>query len=94
MPSAPDGLTPAEVAERWARGQVNDVPAAPSRTVGQIVRANVFTRFNALLGSMLVMILIVGPIQDALFGGVLIANAAVGIYQELRANEPSTAWRC
>ncbi|MGH2591833.1 MAG: hypothetical protein ACRDGW_13700, partial [Actinomycetota bacterium] len=46
-----DGLSQAEVAERIARGQVNDVPAAPSRTVAQIVRANVFTRFNALLGS-------------------------------------------
>ena len=84
MPAA-DGLTAREVAERVARGQVNDVPAVPSRTVGQIVRANVFTRFNALLGSLLVVILIVGPIQDALFGFVLVANAGVGIYQELRA---------
>jgi cation-transporting ATPase E len=80
-----DGLTGAEVAERVARGQVNDVPAAPSRTVREIVRANVFTRFNALLGSLLVVILVVGPIQDALFGLVLIANAVVGIVQELRA---------
>ncbi len=80
-----EGLTRAEVAERVARGQVNDIPSTPSRTVRQIVRANVFTRFNALLGSMLVVIAIVGPIQDALFGGVLIANAAIGIYQEVRA---------
>lgn len=79
------GLAETEVAERVARGQVNDVPAAPSRTVREIVRANVLTRFNALLGSLLVVILIVGPIQDALFGGVLIANAAIGIMQELRA---------
>jgi cation-transporting ATPase E len=85
MPVALDGLTAAEVAERRASGQVNDVPTAPSRTVREIVRANVLTRFNALLGSMLVVILIVGPIQDALFGFVLIANAAVGIFQELRA---------
>ncbi|HEU4831238.1 MAG TPA: HAD-IC family P-type ATPase [Actinomycetota bacterium] len=84
MPAA-EGLTAQEVAERVARGQVNDVPAVPSRTVGQIVRANVFTRFNALLGSLLVVTLFVGPIQDALFGFVLIANAGVGIYQELRA---------
>jgi magnesium-transporting ATPase (P-type) len=80
-----EGLTRQEVAERVARGQVNDVPAVPSRTVGQIVRANVLTRFNALLGSLLVVILVVGPIQDALFGFVLIANAGVGIFQELRA---------
>jgi cation-transporting ATPase E len=73
------------VAERVARGEVNDVPAAATRTVAQIVRANVFTRFNALLGAMLVLILIVGPPQDALFGVVLVANAMIGIVQELRA---------
>jgi len=79
------GLSAAEVADRVARGEVNRVPAAPSRTVGQIVRANVFTRFNALLGGMLVLILLVGPFQDALFGLVLIANTSIGIVQELRA---------
>ena len=84
MPAG-EGLTAQEVAERVAHGQVNDVPAVPTRTVGQIVRANIVTRFNALLGSLLVVILIVGPIQDALFGFVLVANAGIGIYQELRA---------
>jgi cation-transporting ATPase E len=79
------GLTAAQVADRISRGEVNDVPAAPTRSVAQIVRANIFTRFNAILGAMLAVILVVGPIQDALFGFVLIANAAIGIVQELRA---------
>ncbi len=79
------GLTSADVADRVARGQVNDVPAAPTRTVAQIVRSNVFTRFNAILGAMLAVIVVVGPFQDALFGLVLIGNAAIGIFQELRA---------
>ncbi len=79
------GLDEAGVRDRVLRGEVNDVPATPSRTVRDIVRANILTRFNALLGGLLVVILIVGPFQDALFGGVLIANAAVGIFQELRA---------
>jgi cation-transporting ATPase E len=79
------GLGGAEVDERRARGEVNDVPLAPTRTVGEILRANLLTRFNALLGGMLLVILIVGPIQDALFGGVLVANALIGIAQELRA---------
>ncbi|HEX3298851.1 MAG TPA: HAD-IC family P-type ATPase [Actinomycetota bacterium] len=79
------GLSAADVAERGEHGDVNRVPAAPTRTVGQIVRANVFTRFNALLGAMLVLILIVGPLQDALFGLVLVANTLIGIVQELRA---------
>ena len=50
-----------------------------------IVSANVFTRFNALLGALFVVVVIVAPPQDALFGGVIIANTAIGIIQELRA---------
>ena len=83
--SASEGLTASQVRERVRAGQVNDVPARPSRTVDEIVRANVFTRFNALLGGLLAVILIVGPYQDALFGVVLVANTLIGIVQELRA---------
>ncbi|HEY7105017.1 MAG TPA: HAD-IC family P-type ATPase [Acidimicrobiia bacterium] len=79
------GLTEAEVRERVARGAVNDTGERTSRTIGEILRANVFTRFNAILGVLLVVILIVGPIQDATFGIILVANAAIGIVQELRA---------
>ena len=79
------GLTSAEVADRVARGLRNDVPDAPTRTVAEIVKANVFTRFNFLVGGLLVVILIVGPLNDALFGGVIIANTLIGIVQELRA---------
>jgi cation-transporting P-type ATPase E len=79
------GLTAAEVADRVARGLVNDVPSAPTRTIGEIVGGNLFTRFNLLLGSLLAVILVVGPLQDALFGLVIVANTVVGIVQELRA---------
>ena len=79
----PTGLTAAEVQERVARGAVNDTGERTSRTVGEIVRANVFTRFNAILGAMLAVIVVVGPIQDATFGLVLFANAAIGIIQEV-----------
>jgi cation-transporting P-type ATPase E len=79
------GLTAAEVADRVARGLVNDVPSAPTRTIGEIVRSNLFTRFNLLLGSLLAVILVVGPLQDALFGLVIVANTVVGIVQEVRA---------
>ena len=79
------GLTATEVAERAAAGLVNAVPDAPSRTFGQIIRANVFTRFNLLMGTLLAIVLSLGALKDALFGGVVIANAVVGIVQELRA---------
>ena len=83
--SAEHGLTAAEVDERISRGAVNDVPAAPSRTTAQIVRANVFTRFNALIGSLFVVVVACGAYRDVLFAGVLVANTLIGIVQELRA---------
>ncbi|MGD9989852.1 cation-translocating P-type ATPase [Pseudonocardia sp.] len=79
------GLTAAQVAERIAAGRTNDVPARASRTVGEIVRANVFTRFNAIVGVLFAIILVIGPIQDGLFGFVIIINTGIGIFQELRA---------
>src|SRR6478609_8720381 len=44
------GLTSAEVAERTSRGQVNATEQATSRPLWTIIKSNVFTRFNALLG--------------------------------------------
>jgi cation-transporting ATPase E len=78
-------LTPADVATRTAAGQTNDIAQRTSRSVGEILRANIVTRFNFLLGSLLVVILAVGEPQDGLFGIVLVANALIGIVQELRA---------
>ena len=82
-----DGLSAVEVQKRIDRGQINDIPHGTSRTVGEIVRANIFTRFNVLLGVLVVVVLFVAPIQDALFGFVLVANASIGIVQELRAKQ-------
>ncbi len=82
-PSA--GLSSAEVASRIRAGQTNAGGERSSRTFGEILRANVFTRFNAILGAMLVAILAVGQPQDALFGIVLVSNALIGIVQEVRA---------
>src|SRR6185437_1540090 len=83
--SANHGLSSAEVEQRRARGLANRVDARPSRTLAEIVRANLLTRFNAILGVMFVVILIVGPLQDAVFGFIVIANTTIGIVQEVRA---------
>ena len=79
------GLTAAQVAERVAAGQTNDTGAASSRTIGAIVRANVLTRFNAILGALFVLVLVAGSVVDGLFGIVLIVNSAIGIAQEYLA---------
>ncbi len=80
-----NGLTADEVAQRVANGQTNDVPDRASRSVKDIVRGNVFTRINAILGVLLIIVLSTGSIIDGMFGLLIIANSGIGIIQEIRA---------
>ena len=79
------GLDAAEVAQRTAQGKVNRTDDRSSRTVGEIVRANVLTRFNALIAALMGVVLALGEWRDALFGFVMVLNIGVGIFQEWRA---------
>lgn len=79
------GLTAAQVAERERTGRTNDLPPTSGRTTWDIVRANVFTRINAILGILLAIVLTTGSLINAAFGLLIVANSAVGIVQELRA---------
>ena len=79
------GLTAEQVRERVARGETNAVRVKTSRPLLHIIRANVFNRFNALLGSLAVITLLLDSPRDALFGMVLVFNTLIGIVQELRA---------
>lgn len=79
------GLTAAEVDERRRDGRTNDVPDRASRSVRDIVRANVFTRINAILGVLFVLVMATGSVIDGMFGLLIVANSAVGIIQEIRA---------
>ncbi|MGY1605037.1 HAD-IC family P-type ATPase [Geodermatophilus sp. SYSU D00815] len=84
-PTPPAGLSGAEVAERVAAGLTNAATVRTSRTVLEIVRANVLTFFNGLLAALWVVAALTGRWQNALFGGVVVANAAIGVVQEVRA---------
>ncbi|MEJ7651703.1 MAG: HAD-IC family P-type ATPase [Nakamurella sp.] len=79
------GLTANQVAERTASGRTNAVDTRSSRSVWEIIKANVLTRFNAILGALFVLILITGSIADGLFGLILVANSLIGIVQEVLA---------
>ena len=81
------GLSDAEVAARVAEGKTNDVPNRASRSVGDIVRANVLTRINAILGVLFAIVLATGSLINGLFGLLIVANSAIGIIQELRAKK-------
>jgi len=81
------GLSDAEVAARVAEGKTNDVPNRASRSVADIVRANVLTRINAILGVLFAIVLATGSLINGLFGLLIVANSAIGIIQELRAKK-------
>jgi cation-transporting ATPase E len=81
------GLTSVEVAQRAADGKTNDVPSRSTRSVADIVRANVFTRINAILAVLFAIVLATGSLINGLFGLLIIVNSVVGMVQELRAKQ-------
>jgi cation-transporting ATPase E len=82
---APGGLTAGEVADRVANGLTNDAAERTSRPLAHIIRANVVTPFNALLGALAAAVAATGAWGDALFVLVVVLNSSVGVIQELRA---------
>jgi cation-transporting P-type ATPase E len=82
--SSNDGLSEAEAAARLAARGPSPRPAS-SRSYSSIVRANVVTVFNAILAAFGVVTLVFGDARDALFLGIIVANATIGITQEVRA---------
>lgn len=82
-----DGLTDAEVAQRIAEGNTNEIPERATRSISRIVRANVFTRINAILGVLLAIVLVTGSWINGLFGVLIVANSVIGMVQEIRAKQ-------
>lgn len=81
------GLTDAEVAQRVADGKSNEVRERATRSITAIVRANVFTRINAILGVLLLIVLATGSVINGMFGLLIVANSVVGMVQEIRAKQ-------
>lgn len=84
-PDPARGLSEQEARERALAGWDNRPVEPPGKTVGQIVRTNVLTYFNLLFFFLSACVLAVGSWQNAMFLGVIFANIAIGIVQELRA---------
>ncbi|WP_336854693.1 HAD-IC family P-type ATPase [Sinomonas albida] len=79
------GLNAADVAQRVAEGATNNVPPRAGRSTWDIVRANVFTRINAIFAVLAVIVFSTGYLLDGLFAGLIVANSILGIVQEVRA---------
>jgi cation-transporting P-type ATPase E len=78
------GLTQAE-AERRLRERGAGPETRSSRSYRSILFANTFTVFNLILAVFGAATLAFGHAKDALFLGVLVANVAIGTFQEVRA---------
>ena len=79
------GLTASEVKQRVKEGKVNHIPKTPSRTIPQIIRANLFTKFNAINFVLASIIILAGSPKNAIFVGVIIVNTLIGVVQETKA---------
>lgn len=79
------GKTREEASRAKELGETNYVKSTTSRPIKVIIKSNLFTLFNAILTTAVVIVLIVGNWRDAVFGIVMVTNAVVGIYSEIRA---------
>lgn len=79
------GLSDDEVADRVARGAVNGTSSPVGRTNLEIIRANVFTRINAILATLLGFVIATGSWTNGAFGLLIVFNSIIGIIQEIRA---------
>jgi len=79
------GLTAAEVSDREAAGLANHIADETSRSLWHILRANLFSLFNAIAFGSFAVLLVLGAWSDALFGFFVVANVAIGIVQEFSA---------
>ncbi|QIK63937.1 HAD-IC family P-type ATPase [Leucobacter viscericola] len=83
--SALSGLPEAEAERRHLAGLGNVLPNGSSRSLWEILLANVFTLFNAIVFTGFGILLALGRWQDALFGLPALFNTIIGVVQEFGA---------
>ena len=84
-PDVLTGLTAEEVRLRTEAGLANRSAAPKTKSVPRILREHLLTLFNLINFLMAVALLIVRSPKNTLFFGVVLCNAFIGLFQELRA---------
>jgi len=80
------GLNQNEVDVRRSQGLGNNVNFKTSRTIGQILRENLFTFFNMILLVLGTTLVLLGsPVEGLITSGVLLVNVLIASAQEVRA---------
>ncbi len=87
---APDfhvGLSQKQVADRKAQNLTNKVERTVGKSYASIFIDNIFTFFNMLGLSIMVLMFILGSFGNLFFSVVILANTAIGIIQEIKAKK-------
>ncbi len=81
------GLSEAEAENRRLAGQGNDATVDPGKSVARIFADNLFTLFNLLNVALALALALVGSWKNMTFMFVVISNAVIATFQELRAKK-------
>lgn len=79
------GLTQSEVDQRVSQGKVNVSANLKTKSIKRIFYDNICTLFNLINVVLFIALLLVGSYKNMLFIGVVVANIAIGIFQEIRS---------
>lgn len=79
------GLSEAEALNYMQSGKNNKAIEAPSKTVKEIIKDNVYTYFNLVFLIIAILLILVGSFRDLTFLPIIIANTLIGIVQEIRS---------
>ena len=80
-----EGLSQEEVAKKIQEGKQNKVTIKTEKSIGQIIRDNVFTYFNLIFLVLAVLLVAVKSWNNLLFVPIVVVNSLVGIVQEVRS---------
>lgn len=81
------GLTDEQIDERKKANLVNSEVKPPSKSTFEIIRTNIFTYFNLIFLLISLILIAVKSYRDLTFLPIIIANAVIGIVQELRSKK-------
>lgn len=81
------GLTEEQARKYCLEGKSNVPVEAPSKTVKEIIKTNIFTYFNFVFLIIALLLILVGSFRDLTFLPIILANTLIGIVQEIRSKK-------
>lgn len=84
-PSVDTGLSREQVRQQTEKGLYNKESNLPTKSIRRIFADNILTLFNLINIVLALALLVVGSYKNMTFMLVILANIAIGIFQEIRA---------